>query len=53
VQAVYWDVAAALRHEQLNIALSDLQHQREHTTEEKQPLTAAAQSKLFLSIRRG
>jgi hypothetical protein len=30
----YYDVAAALRHEQFDIALSNLQQQRAHTTEE-------------------
>jgi hypothetical protein len=31
---IYCDVAAALRHEQFDIALSNLQQQRGHTTEE-------------------
>ena len=47
MQAVYCDVAAALRHEQFDIALSELQQQREHTTEKKQSLTAVTQSNYF------
>jgi hypothetical protein len=51
LQALYCDVAAALRHEQLDIVLSELQQQQEHTTGEKQPPTAATQSNYFSPLR--